>query len=76
MENVKGITSMMAEKRVISPPKEYVKAAYIKSFDEYKEIYQNSIEDPENFWGELAEQLSWFKKWDKVLVENFTEAKH
>ena len=67
---------MMGEKRVFSPSKEFIKTAHIKSFDEYKKIYRNSIEDPENFWGELAEQLDWFKKWDKVLVENFTEARH
>jgi acetyl-CoA synthetase len=50
--------------------------AYIKSMEEYKEIYQRSIDDPEGFWAEMAEQLSWFRKWDKVLVEDFQEAKH
>jgi propionyl-CoA synthetase len=33
----------------------------------YKEIYQQSINDPETFWGEAAEELHWHKKWDKVL---------
>lgn len=70
------ITSMMQEKRVFYPPPELSKKAYIKSLDEYKKIYQRSVDDPEGFWGEMAEQLDWFKKWDKVLVENFKEAKH
>ena len=76
MEKEKTITSMMAEKRTIYPPDELAKNAYIRSMDEYKEIYQRSIDDPEGFWAEMAEQLDWFKKWDKVLVENFAEGQH
>ena len=75
-EEEKGIVSLMGEKRVFPPPKKLSKKAYIKSLDQYKEIYQRSIDDPEGFWGELAEQLDWYKKWDKVLVEDFKEAKH
>jgi len=66
----------MAEKRTIYPPDELAKNAYIRSMDEYKEIYQRSIDDPEGFWAEMAEQLDWFKKWDKVLVEDFAEGQH
>ena len=76
MEKEKTITSMMAEKRTIYPPDELAKNAYIRSMDEYKEIYQRSIDDPEGFWAEMAEQLDWFKKWDKVLVEDFAEGQH
>jgi acetyl-CoA synthetase len=72
----KTITSMMEEKRVFYPPKELSQKAYIKSLDEYKKIYQKSIKDPEGFWGEMAEQLDWFKKWNKVVVEDFKNAKH
>ncbi len=75
-EKEKTITSMMAEKRVFKPPKELSEQAYIKSMAEYKEIYQRSVDDPEGFWGEKAEQLDWFKKWDKVLVADFKEGKH
>ena len=76
-ENVEQhITSMMEEKRVFKPSKELSQQAYIKSMAQYKKIYQKSIEDPAAFWGEMAEQLDWFKKWDKVLVEDFADAKH
>lgn len=30
-------------------------------------MYQKSINQPEEFWGEVAETFTWFKKWDKVL---------
>jgi acetyl-CoA synthetase len=76
MADVKKITSMMEEKRVFNPPKEFSAKAYIKSMDEYKKIYQASIKDPSKFWGEAAEQLDWYKKWDKVLVQDFKEGKH
>ena len=33
----------------------------------YDEAYRRSIEDPEGFWGEIAEDVRWIKKWDKVL---------
>jgi acetyl-CoA synthetase len=71
-----GITSMMEEKRVFPASKEFSKKAYIKSMDEYKKIYQRSVDDPEGFWGEQATQLDWYKKWNKVLVEDFGKAKH
>jgi len=67
---------MMAEKRVFPPPKELSEQAYIKSLEDYKRIYDRSVKDPEGFWAELAEQLDWYRKWDKVLVEDFKEAKH
>ena len=76
MEQGETITSMMDEKRVFPPSEEVVKQAHIKSMDEYKKIFKRSIDDPEGFWGEMAEQLDWYKKWDKVLVEDFKEAKH
>ncbi|MBT7942046.1 MAG: propionyl-CoA synthetase [Alphaproteobacteria bacterium] len=33
----------------------------------YDEAYQRSLEDPEGYWGEIAEDVRWIKKWDKVL---------
>jgi len=76
LEEAKAITSIMDEKRVFPPPAELSKEAYIKSMAEYQEIYQRSIDDPEGFWAEMAEQLDWYQKWDKVLVADFKEGKH
>ncbi len=45
----------------------------ITSFDHYQSEYKKSIEHPEEFWGEIAEEFSWKKKWDKVLNWNFKE---
>ena len=45
----------------------------ISSFEEYKQVYQQSIADPEGFWGDVAEHFQWKKKWDKTLDWNFSE---
>ncbi|MGA2955771.1 MAG: acetate--CoA ligase [Thermodesulfobacteriota bacterium] len=70
-EEKKTITSMMEEKRVFPPSKEFSSKAHIKSLAEYKKIYERSIKDPDGFWGEQAQNLEWFKKWDKVLDYSF-----
>ncbi len=35
--------------------------------DRYMEAHQKSLNDPQGFWGEAAEDIHWIKKWDKVL---------
>ena len=58
------------EKRVIEPPNDFVEKAHVKTMDEYKNLYRRSIEDPEGFWGEMAEKyIEWFKKWDGPVEE-------
>lgn len=67
-----SIDVLMAEKRAFPPAKEFSEKAHIKSMKEYEQIYKRSVEDPEGFWAEIAEKnISWFKKWDKVLEWNF-----
>ena len=41
--------------------------------DDYEKAYQKSVDDPEGFWGEVANNFYWRKKWDKVLSWNFEE---
>jgi acetyl-CoA synthetase len=61
-EQQKAIDSYMSEKRKFAPPAELAAAAHIKSFDEYQKMYDRSISDPDGFWLEQAEQITWFKK--------------
>ncbi len=70
--NKKKILSV--KQMIFAPPEEFSKNAYVKSLDQYEKMYRNSIENPEDFWAEMAEKnISWFKKWDKVLENNFIE---
>ncbi len=38
-------------------------------------MYKRSLEDPEGFWAEYAEELDWLKKWDKVYEGDFGKAR-
>ncbi|NQU28202.1 MAG: AMP-binding protein, partial [Candidatus Marinimicrobia bacterium] len=63
----------MSEK-VYKPTKEASEHAWIKNLDQYHEIYEKSVADPDAFWAEIAERLTWFKKWDKVQEFDFVSA--
>jgi acetyl-CoA synthetase len=45
----------------------------ITSLEQYKQDYQKSIENPEEFWDNVAQHFQWKKRWDKTLEWNFTE---
>jgi acetyl-CoA synthetase len=49
------------------PPEELVKHANVPDYDA---VYQKAMKDPAAFWAERAEELDWFKKWDKVLDDS------
>jgi propionyl-CoA synthetase len=36
----------------------------------YTEAYDQSLNDPDAFWGKIAEDCHWYKKWDKVLDDS------
>ncbi|RZJ71315.1 MAG: acetate--CoA ligase [Flavobacterium sp.] len=43
----------------------------ITSFKQYEEDYKKSVENPEQFWGEVAQNFQWRKPWYKVLSWDF-----
>lgn len=66
-------TNVIEEEVLKFPPTpEFSANAYVKSMEEYEAMYRRSIEDPDGFWAEMAEQnLTWYKKWDRVLDYDF-----
>lgn len=65
MSSEKKVESVYVEKRVFNPSKEFVDKALLKSEADYEKMYKRSIDDPNGFWGEMAEKhIDWFKKWD------------
>ncbi|MCH8074606.1 MAG: acetate--CoA ligase [SAR324 cluster bacterium] len=42
----------------------------------YQRLYRQSIEDPAGFWGEQAERITWFRKWDTVMEQDFAKGQH
>ena len=68
----------MADKsgdRLIKPPEEFAKKARVGSLDKYRALYDRSISDPDGFWNEQAERITWFKKWNKTSSFDFNTAK-
>jgi len=63
----------MSDAKLYPVPAEVAAHAWINN-DQYQEMYQRSIDDPEGFWAEQAGQfVTWFKPWDKVLDWDFTK---
>ena len=57
----------MSESKVYPVKPEIAASAHI-DLEAYKTLYQQSINDPERFWAEQAEQfLLWSKRWDSVM---------
>ncbi|CAN5524650.1 acetate--CoA ligase [soil metagenome] len=47
----------------------------VTSLEQYHSDYKRSVDEPESFWADVADNFYWRQKWDKVLDWNFTEPK-
>ena len=61
------IDSTLNEVRRFEPPQEFAAKAHVKSLAEYEAMYKRAAETPEEFWADIAKELTWFKAWDRVL---------
>jgi len=71
MTDTANTTASVAGEGVFPPSKDAAQRAHIDSMAQYREMYERSISDPEGFWGEIAEQFYWHKKWNKVRDYDF-----
>ena len=53
------------------PRNETSKNSHISSLDHYKNLYEDSIRNPEEFWSKISERIDWVKPWDRVSNYNF-----
>jgi acetyl-CoA synthetase len=59
-------------KEIYPIPEAAKKKAWVSGRAAYDAMWKRSVEEPEKFWAEIAEQqVTWFKKWDKVMDYNF-----
>jgi acetyl-CoA synthetase len=58
----KGIDSLMSEERTFPPTAEMRSGAYVSSDEQYKEMWNESVSDPNGFWLKQAKSLTWFKE--------------
>jgi len=66
------VETLMRTKEVFPPPKSILEKAWVKDYDS---VYKESIANTEKFWEGVANELNWYKKWDKVLEWNYPWAK-
>jgi acetyl-CoA synthetase len=57
--------------QMFPPSKTFCERAHIRSLEQYQRMYRRSIDDPEGFWGEIAEDFYWRKRWTKVREFDF-----
>ena len=64
----------MSEHKVYPVPAELAASAHIDA-KKYQEMYQRSVDEPDGFWGDAAEEfLTWSRKWDKVSEWDYHSA--
>src|SRR5579859_6088609 len=69
------IDSILREARRFDPPPEFSRQARVKSLAEYQKMYDAAAADPQKFWADVAGELHWFQKWNKVLEWDIPWAK-
>ena len=62
-----------AVKEMFPPASAFSEQAHIKSMDQYRKMYQESIDDPEGFWSKMAADFHWQQKWNKVWEYDFKD---
>ena len=61
----------MSEQEIYRPSEAFREGSLVRSFDQYKEMYDRSVSNPEGFWAEQAERLTWFEPFEQVKNTSF-----
>ncbi len=59
---------------IFHPNPGFSERAHFNSLEQYRAAYRKSIEQPEDFWSEVAERIHWFEKWRSVREYDFMNA--
>ncbi len=73
-----SIESILQEDRIFAPPENFdsrIGGAYISSMEEYETLHKRSLEDSDGFWGDVADELDWFERWDTVQTGKFPDVR-
>src|SRR3990170_1088633 len=71
--NKKSIEKILQENRVFPPKTHFSSQSYLPRFEDYRTMHEQSLKDPETFWGEIAQGFEWFEKWKKVRRYDWKE---
>ncbi|MSR45748.1 MAG: acetate--CoA ligase [Planctomycetes bacterium] len=76
MTDPSAAASLAAAPQSLFPsPSAFAAKALVGSLEKYRQLYAESVTNPEGFWARQAERLTWFHKWTKVLDADFTTAR-
>ena len=64
----------MSKNKVFKPSGDWIKKSHVDSLEKYEEIYHDSVSNPDEFWGTIADRLKWYKKWDSVSDVDYKKA--
>ena len=64
----------MAKTKLITPFYKDIEKSHISTIEKYEEMYQDSVENADEFWATQAKRLDWYKKWNTVSNSDFTKA--
>ena len=74
-QSLGSVDSMLQEDRQFTPPTTFAQQAHVGSMKQYESLHRRALEDPDAFWAEVASELHWFEKWDRVLEWNLPDAR-
>ena len=75
MSDEQSIESTQQENRLFPPPAEFSQRAAVSSMEQYREMWQRSIDDPDAFWRDAAADLHWFEDFHAVCEFSAPDAK-
>ena len=61
------VQTVMHETRLFPPPAEFAAKARIGSLEAYEKLWNEAAGDIETFWGSMADELHWFRPYERVL---------
>ena len=64
----------MSKSKVFKPSEDWIKKSHVDSLEKYEKIYHDSVSNPDEFWGTIADRLKWYKKWDSVSDVDYKKA--
>ncbi|MDQ3556026.1 MAG: acetyl-coenzyme A synthetase, partial [Gemmatimonadota bacterium] len=64
------LDTLLQEDRRFPPPAEFARRAHVSD----RSVYERAEADPEAYWAGWAEELHWFRRWDRVLDWNPPQA--
>ncbi|PAV28218.1 acetyl-coenzyme A synthetase [Virgibacillus profundi] len=68
-----GIQDIIKDSKIVYPDKARQESTEIGSSEAFQTLLQQSQEDPETFWNNVAKELHWFKPWEKTISGSLSD---